>query len=239
MKPFSSIRRDVMGDPLFERRALVRTVHIDAKFLQRNIQASILAQLRSKYEGICVAEGYIQRRSITVVEHSLGRTNLIKGGLDYSVKFQADVCMPHPGQVFRMPVSLKSKIGIHTEMTPIKALLPRDLHIGVTDFEQVREKEEIEFEVVGSRFQQGDESIVVLGKLRSVIQAAEPTAPDAVTDESPMLAAPVLKTGEEQVLKKVTVDVAAAKASEQGARKRRVRLNPEAKANEAPAEGKA
>ena len=64
-------------DPLFERRELTRNIHIDAKFLQRNIHASILAQLRMKYEGICVAEGYINPRSITVVEHSLGRANQI------------------------------------------------------------------------------------------------------------------------------------------------------------------
>jgi len=230
-----------MGDPLFERRELVRNVHIDSKFLQRNIQASLLAQLRMKYEGVCVAEGYIQRRSITVVDHSLGRVNYIKGGLDYTVKFQADICMPHPGQNFRMPVALKSKLGLHAEMTPIKALLPRDLHIGMADFEEVSEKEEIEFEVVGARFQQGDESIVVLGKLRKIIQPAAPGQEEvATTVEEPMFAAPIAKSGEEQVLKKVTVDVAAAKAPEQ-ARKRRVRLNPEAnaKANEAPAEGKA
>jgi DNA-directed RNA polymerase subunit E'/Rpb7 len=231
-----------MGDPLFERRELVRNVHIDSKFLQRNIQASLLAQLRMKYEGVCVAEGYIQRRSITVVDHSLGRINYIKGGLDYTVKFQADICMPHPGQVFRMPVTLKSKLGLHAEVTPVKALLPRDLHIGITDFEDVGEKEEIEFEVVGARFQQGDDSIVVLGKLRKVIQPAAPGEEGVVVDvNEPMMAAPVMKTGEEQVLKKVTVDMSAAKASEQGPRKRRVRLNPEAnaKANEAPAEGKA
>jgi DNA-directed RNA polymerase subunit E'/Rpb7 len=231
-----------MGDPLFERRELVRNVHIDSRFLQRNIQASLLAQLRMKYEGICVAEGYVQRRSITVVDHSLGRMNYIKGGLDYTVKFQADICMPHPGQVFRMPVVLKSKLGLHVESTPIKALLPRDLHIGMTDFEDVSEKEEVEFEVVGARFQQGDESIVVLGKLRKIIQAAPPgEEPVAVDVNEPMMAAPVVRSGEEQVLKKVTVDMASAKAPEQGPRKRRVRLNPEAnaKANEAPAEGKA
>lgn len=223
---------------MFERRELVRNVHIDSKFLQRNIQASLLAQLRMKYEGICVAEGYIQRRSITVVEHSLGRINYIKGGLDYTVKFQADICMPHPGQVFRMPVVLKSKLGIHAESTPIKALLPRDLHIGVSDFEDVSEKEEIEFEVVGARFQQGDETIVILGKLLKIIQPAAPNAEEAAVEvNEPMMAAPVAATGE-QVLKKVTVDVAATKAADQGPRKRRVRLNPEAKANEAAAEGK-
>lgn len=225
---------------MFERRELVRNVHIESKFLQRNIQASLLAQLRMKYEGICVAEGYIQRRSITVVEHSLGRINYIKGGLDYTVKFQADICMPHPGQVFRMPVVLKSKLGLHAEATPIKALLPRDLHIGMTDFEDVAEKEEIEYEVVGARFQQGDESIVVLGKLRKIIQPAAPNQEEvAVEVNEPMMAAPVGKTGDEQVLKKVTVDLASTKAPDQGPRKRRVRLNPEAKANEASAEGKA
>jgi DNA-directed RNA polymerase subunit E'/Rpb7 len=230
-----------MTDPLFERRSLVRNVHIDSKFLQRNIQASLVAQLRMKYEGICVAEGYVQNRSITIVDHSLGRTNLIKGGLDYTVKFQADVCMPHQGQVFRMPVSLKSKLGIHAEMTPIKALLPRDLHIGVGEFDEVSDKEEIEFEVVGSRFQQGDNSIVVLGKLRRVIQPAVEGVSSATTvgEMEPMMAAPM--SNEESAVRKVTVDVSSAKAADRAPRKRQVRLNPEAnaKANEPSAQGTA
>ena len=222
-----------MGDPLFERRELTRNVHIDARFLQRNIQSSLVAQLRMKYEGICVAEGYVQRRSITIIEHSLGRTNLIKGGLDYAVKFQADICMPHPGQVFRMPVSLKSKIGIHAEMTPIKALLPRDLHIGVEEFDTVMEGQDIEFDVTGARFQQGDESIVVLGKLRKIIEVAKPTgSKDVEVDEGiPIIAASLPGSEGEQVVKKVTVEAASTKNSE-GPRKRRVKLNPEAKANE-------
>ena len=224
-----------MGDPLFERRELVRNVHIDSRFLQRNIQASLVAQLRMKYEGICLSEGYVQPKSITVIEHSLGRVNYIKGGLEYTVKFQADLCMPHPGQVFRMPVVLKSKLGLHAESTPIKALLPRDLHIGITDFEEVNEKEEIEYEVVGARFQQGDESIVVLGKLRKIIQPAQETV-ETVVDDMPMLAAPVGK--EDTAVKKVTVDLSATKGPE-AVRKRKVRLNPEAKTNEALPEGKA
>ena len=224
-----------MSDPLFERRELVRNVHIDSRFLQRNIQASLVAQLRMKYEGICLSEGYVQPKSITVIEHSLGRVNYIKGGLEYTVKFQADLCMPHPGQVFRMPVVLKSKLGLHAESTPIKALLPRDLHIGVSDFEEVNEKEEIEYEVVGARFQQGDESIVVLGKLRKIVQPAQETAEAPVAD-MPMLAAPVGK--EDTAVKKVTVDLAATKGPE-APRKRKVRLNPEAKTNEALPEGQA
>lgn len=215
-----------MGDPLFERRTLERNIHLESKFLQRNIQASLLAQLRHRYEGTCVAEGYVQRGSLTIVDHSLGRTNYIRGGLDYTVKFQADVCLPHPGQVFQMPVVLRSKIGIHAESTPIKALLPRDLHIGVAEFDDIKEKEIIEFEVIGSRFQQGDESIVVLGKLRTTVKTAAPES-NAGGDVEPMIAAPVAPQGEGAEEKRVVTveNVAAAKAPEGGVRRKRIRLN--------------
>jgi DNA-directed RNA polymerase subunit E'/Rpb7 len=218
-----------MGDPLFERRELVRNIHLESKFLQRNVQASLLAQVRHRFEGICVAEGYIQRGSLTIVDHSLGRTNYIRGGLDYTVKFQADVCMPHPGQLFQMPVTLKSKIGLHAESTPIKALLPRDLHIGNVEFDDVKEKEVVEFEVIGSRFQQGDDSIVVLGKLRTTIKTAAPTAPGEAAEEDlgPLIAAAIKSPGQGQEEKRVvTVDnVGAAKAAEGAPRRRRIRPN--------------
>jgi DNA-directed RNA polymerase subunit E'/Rpb7 len=219
-------------DPLFERRELVRNVHIEAKHLQRNIHDSLLAQLRHKHEGTCVAEGYINQRSIQVVEHSLGRINLIKGGMDYVVKFQADLCMPHPGQVFRATVALKSKIGIHADLHPMKTLLPRDLHIGNGDFEDVEDGQEIEFEVIGSRFQQGDDSIVVLAKLRNVIQTAAPgQAPKQVESSEPVLAAPMGDQDANNGKKVVTVDLSSTKSSEGTARRKKLRAP-------APGEGK-
>jgi DNA-directed RNA polymerase subunit E'/Rpb7 len=224
-----------MGDSLFERRALVRTVHIDSRFLQRNIEASLLAQLRHKYEGVCVAEGYLQDQSITVLDHSLGRTNFIKGGLDYTVKFQADVCMPHPGQTFRVPVTLMSKIGLHGETTPLKVLLPRDLHIGNPDFESAKTGDTVELTVVGARFQQGDKSIVVLGQLTSVIKPAAPGS-DEVSVEAdsgePRIAAGVSNAAGDSALRTVSVEVSAAKAPEANARRRKLRLNPGSLPNE-------
>lgn len=218
-------------DPLFERRELVRNIHLESRHLQRNIQASIVAQLRMKYEGVCTAEGYIQRNSITVSEHSLGRTNLIKGGLDYSVRFQADVCMPHSGQVFRAPILSKSKIGIHADLPPLKVLLPRDLHIGNAEFDEVPEMQEIEFEVVGSKFQQGDETIIVLAKLRQTIDSQrEPPELEPIDDTTPMVAAPL--TPQEGGKKMVTVSVESTKLVGGEARKKRIRLNPAASTNE-------
>ena len=226
-------------DPVFERRELTRSVHIHASNLQRSIHVSLLAQLRMNYEGICTPEGFIQRRSITIVEHSLGRVNLIKGGLDYTVKFQADVCMPHPGQTFRGVVMLKSKIGLHAELLPMKILLPRDLHIGNAEFDDVKEQQEVEFKVVGSRFQQGDDSIVVLGTMTSVVQPAAEVVSESKEQIEPVIAAgPSEASASEKRV--VTVAPEVARAAEPPSRRKlqkkakAVEINEPSKEGEAP-----
>jgi hypothetical protein len=148
--------------------------------------------------------------------------------------------MPHPGQVFRVPITLKSKIGLHAEETPLKILLPRDLHIGLPEFEGAKEGETIDAEVVGARFQQGDDSIVVLAKLKGVITPAKeaPSSAAAVEEGSgePMVAA---STGpkDESVRRVVVANPASAKPAEEAPRRRKIRLNPASLPNEPSAKG--
>lgn len=159
-------------DPMFERRELSRKVHIHSKFIQKNMLPSILAQLKMNMEGRCSSEGYIQPDSVTVLKYSLGRTSYTKGGIDYDVSFQADVCLPHPGQIFKATANLRTKIGIHAESTPLKILIPRDLHIGNPEFETVEVGQDFEFEVIGPQFKQQDKAIVVVGRLRTALKPA-------------------------------------------------------------------
>jgi DNA-directed RNA polymerase subunit E'/Rpb7 len=159
-------------DALFERRELIRNVHIHSKFIQRNMASTLLAQLKMNFEGRCSSEGYVQPQSITILSYSLGRSNYVKGGIDYSVTFQADICLPHPGQVFKATVELRSKIGIHAMTPPIRVLIPRDLHIGNPEFESIEVGQEIEFEVADARFKQQDTDIVVVGRLRTALKPA-------------------------------------------------------------------
>ena len=177
-------------DPLFERRELTRNVHINSKFLKKNIQSSLLQQLKTNFEGRCSGEGYIQPNSITILNYSIGRSNYVKGGVDYMVTFQGDICLPHSGQKFRATVSMKSKIGIHAETPPIKVLIPRELHIGNSEFEEVKDQQEIEFEVIGSLFKQQDKYIVIVGRLQSAIKAAPLMpliSPDTVEEIKPVI----------------------------------------------------
>jgi DNA-directed RNA polymerase subunit E'/Rpb7 len=215
-------------DPLFERRQLVKKVHIISKFLQKNIQASLLAQLKGNYENKCIPEGFVERNSITIVNYSLGRTNYIKGGVDYDVTFQADICMPHVGQRFKAPVKLRSKVGIHAETPPIKVLLPRDLHLGNEEFENVNVEEEIEFEVVGSQFKQEDDSIIVVGRLLSKI--APPVEAPLLTgyrSPEPEAAEQTVVAEEAPEEKKIVIT-----ATEEKPKKRRLKKPEEEKNNE-------
>jgi len=161
---------------MFERRELVRVVTVPSKHLQRNIQSSILMYLKSHVEGRCGVEGYVQPKTSVIINYSLGRLNSMKMGVMYRVQFQADICFPHKGQILRAPVTLRSKIGVHAETSPLRVLLPRDLHIGNTEFEQIVEKDEVEFEVLGAEFKQNDEQMFVLARLVKRIPAAAETA---------------------------------------------------------------
>jgi len=161
---------------MFERRELTRVLPVHSKHLQRNIQSSLLSQIKAQIEGRCGVEGYVQPKSSVIIEYSLGRMSILKSGVNYRVKFQADICLPHKGQqVTGVPVLFRSKIGVHAELNPLKFLLPRDLHIGNADFEAIVENDTLELEVLGAEFKQNDESIFVLAKLlKRTPASAEP-----------------------------------------------------------------
>jgi hypothetical protein len=214
-------------DPLFERRQLVKKVHIKSKYLQKNIESSILYELKFNYEGKCLQEGYIAKKSITIVNYSLGRINYIHGGIVYDVTFQADICMPHSGQRFKAPVKLRSKIGLHAELPPVKVLIPRDLNIGSEEFEGVKLNDEVEFEVIGApQFKQEDDTIIIVGKLVNKI-VAEPEKPLLSVEESPSTEAnsesvPKSESGEEM---RVVITAPNAEAPKKRRLKRKEEIN--------------
>jgi len=208
-----------MADPLFERRELVRVLDVPSKYIQRNIRGSLLAQIGSHVEGRCSTEGYVQPKSVSILDHSLGKVDMLHSGVRYRVRFQADVCFPHKGQVFKATVAFKSKIGVHAEILPIRVLLPRDLHIGNTEFESIEANDEIEFEVLGAEFKQNDDAIFVLGRLiRKVGVEAPPPLVEEVS-ETP-LPQPVATQGE---TKSITIKETAAPEEKP---RRRKRLGP-------------
>lgn len=190
-------------DPLFERRELTRNVHIQSKNLQKNMLQPLVTQLRMNLEGHCSSEGFIQSQSITILKYSIGRSNYTKGGIDYEVTFQADICFPHTGQVFKAVTDVRSKIGIHAMLPPLKILILRDLHIGNQEFENLESGKEIEFEVVSSVFKQMDKDIIIIGKLRSELKPA-PLMPLLHAEQEIKFQTPTISDASEEKVVTVT-----------------------------------
>jgi DNA-directed RNA polymerase subunit E'/Rpb7 len=208
---------------MFERRELTRVLPVHSKHLQRNIQSSLLSQIKAQVEGRCGVEGYVQPRSSVILEYSLGRMSILKSGVNYRVKFQADICLPHKGQqITNAPVMFRSKIGVHAEVSPLKILLPRDLHIGNEEFESIVENDTLDIEVLGAEFKQNDEEIFVLGKLIKRIPATtdEPPVPklDAVPERI------LESTQESSGTKTITVAPVATEAQPEAKQRRRRKL---------------
>lgn len=217
---------------MFERRELVRVVTVPSKHLQKNIQSSILMYLKSHVEGRCGIEGYVQPKTSVIVNYSLGALNSMKLGVSYRVKFQADICFPHKGQILKAPVTLRSKIGVHAESSPLRILLPRDLHIGNTEFEQIVEKDEVEFEVLGAEFKQNDEHMFVLAKLIKRIPAAAPSSTQEV--QVPMIEEerPVSTTAAaDEVMQVVIKPAEGTESKEKVRRKRKLGTTPAVNTN--------
>jgi DNA-directed RNA polymerase subunit E'/Rpb7 len=210
---------------MFERRELTRVLTVHSKHLQRNIQSSLLSQIKASVEGRCGTEGYVQPKSSVILDYSLGRMSILKPGVSYRVKFQADICLPHKGQRLEVPAAFRSKIGLHADIKPLKILLPRDLHIGNAEFEAVSDGDMIEVEVMGAEFKQNDEDMFVLGKLVRRIPAISSAAP-AEAAEAASIEVPVLPGSGEVKSVSVTTEPSSSTSVAKAPVRRKKRLQP-------------
>ena len=208
---------------MFERRELTRVLTVHSKHLQRNIQSSLLSQIKASVEGRCGTEGYVQPKSSVILDYSLGRMSILKPGVSYRVKFQADICLPHRGQRLEVPAAFRSKIGLHAEIKPLKILLPRDLHIGNGEFEAVSDGDMIEVEVMGAEFKQNDEDMFVLGKLIRRIPAVSSAPAEAVAEA---IDVPVLPGSGEVKSVSVTTEPSSSTSVAKAPVRRKKRLQP-------------
>lgn len=216
------------ADPVYERRELVRTIKLPAKQVQRSIQSSLLAHLKSTVLGKCGVEGYMSPDGVTILQHSIGQ--VIDGYVLYQVKFQVDVCFPHKNQSFKAPAVIVSRIGVKLEQGPMRILLPRDMHIDNSDFESIKVGDEVTFTVVGSEFKQDDSVIFLVGQLLK----KEAEIPVPKEEEAKQEEVPVAASGEVKQVKTVT-----APAAEAPKRRKKVLAAAPAQQTAAPSETQA
>ena len=74
----------------FKTSLITKRCMIPIYELSNNIQQTILNILKTEFEGKCSNEGYIQKNSINIIEHSIGVAN--ENHIIYDATFEASVC---------------------------------------------------------------------------------------------------------------------------------------------------
>lgn len=130
----------------------------------------LTTKIREKYEGKCNANGHIRPGSVELLAWSMGvaSNGQFTGHLLYDCKVKCSVLYPTAGTIIETLVLKVNKMGTYAVFEEaIRVLLPRDTHIGNTDFDSIKEGSTIRVRIDRSRFQTNDPFIMAVGSLVS------------------------------------------------------------------------
>ena len=160
-------------DDLFIKTTINKSLSIEPKYINNQINDYILKQLKEKFEGKCLKYGYIKPNSIKIIKRSIGNVlaSHFNGNILYNIVFSVEVCNPLEGAIIDVQVKNINKMGILADSvdkeSPLNILLARQHHIDNETFSNLKIGESIECKIIGKRFEYGDNQISVIAVLHS------------------------------------------------------------------------
>lgn len=150
----------------FKTSLITKRCKIPIYQLSNNIEQFILNILKNEFEGKCSNEGYIQKNSINIVQHSIGIVN--EDHIIYDATFEAAVCFPVEEQIITCRIENITKAGVKAVLSetdnPVVIFAARDLHLDNEEFNSLAISDQINVSIIGTRFEIYDEYISAIAK---------------------------------------------------------------------------
>ncbi len=149
---------------LFEEQVAVTPRDMKRKIT--SIESILLNKLQAKLEGRCSRHGFVLPGSLKVLSRSMGtlEKGRFTGSILFYVQAEGEVLNPPDGVVVEGEVIRKNKMGMYVSYeNAIRVIVPRDLHIGQKEFEDVEIGERVQVEIKKARFQVNDPYILAVG----------------------------------------------------------------------------
>jgi len=156
---------------LFIKTTINKSLSIEPKYINNQINDYILTNLKQKFEGKCLKYGYIKPNSIKIIKRSIGNvlSSHFNGNILYNIVFSVDICNPLEGAIIDVQVKNINKMGILADTSekesPLNILLARQHHIDNETFSNLKIGEAIQCKIIGKRFEYGDNQISVIATL--------------------------------------------------------------------------
>lgn len=147
-------------------------VYVTPKDLQNEITSIdliLLEKLKERLEQRCSPHGYVMPGTLEILTRSAGMVDSgrFSGDWAFLVKAKGTVLHPPEGSLVEVEILKTNKMGIYAVYeNAIRLMVPRDLHLGDEEFDQLQVGERIRVEIQKSRFQLKDPFIVSVGIYR-------------------------------------------------------------------------
>jgi len=165
------------SDALFQEKVYLTPKDLSGEIT--SIDAILLEKVKERLEQRCSPHGYVLSGSLELLTRSAGMVDSgrFSGDWAFLVKARGRVLHPPEGSVVDVEILKSNKMGIYAVYeNAIRLMVPRDLHIGDVEFEELKVGERIRVEIQKSRFQLRDPFIVSVGLYRGRSGAPMATA---------------------------------------------------------------
>jgi hypothetical protein len=141
-----------------------------------SIDAILLKKIKERLEQKCSPHGYVLPGTLELLTRSAGMVDSgrFSGDWAFLVKAKGRVLHPPEGTSIELEVLKNNKMGVYgIYENAIRVMIPRDLHLGDEEFDQLKVGERIRVEIQKSRFQLRDPFIVSVGLFRGMATGAD------------------------------------------------------------------
>ena len=147
-----------------------------------SIDAILLKKIKERLEQKCSPHGYVLPGTLELLTRSAGMVDSGRFSWEraFLIKAKGRVLHPPEGTSIDLEGLKNNKMGVYgIYENAIRVMIPRDLHLGDEEFDQLKVGERIRVEIQKSRFQLRDPFIVSVGLFRgySTTSVIEPTPP--------------------------------------------------------------
>ena len=131
-----------------------------------SVDVILLQKAKDSMEKKCSEQGFVLPGTIEMLSRSMGYFEAARftGDAIYYVKLQGTVIYPVDGVRVKGEVIRKNKMGLYVDYKQaIRIQVPRDLHIGMIEYENVKIGDIVEVELKRSKFAINDSYILASG----------------------------------------------------------------------------
>jgi DNA-directed RNA polymerase subunit E'/Rpb7 len=151
-----------------------------------SIDELLQKKAKESMENKCSEQGFVLPGSIQLISRSMGyfESARFTGDAIYYVKLEGKVIYPIDGKRIVGEVIRKNKMGLYVDYrNAIRIQVPRDLHLGNMEYDQVALGDKVEVELKRSKFAIYDAYILASGVFHSRV-SSDVQAPLEESDES-------------------------------------------------------